>query len=102
MKRAEPGVGFLLRRSGVPVLPVAITGTEGALVKGRRLPRRVPATLHYGPLQRVDVSGVRDNQVVADRVAALIAAELPPAYRGVYTGAVEAAADHKPRVGEMR
>ena len=100
MKRAEPGVGFLLRRTGVPVLPVAVTGTEAALVKGRRLPRRVPATLHYGRPQRIDITGVRDNQVVADRVAALIAAELPPAYRGVYTGAVEAAEDQTVRAAE--
>lgn len=85
MKRAEPGVGFLLRRTRVPVLPVAITGTEAALVRGRlRLPRRVPILVHFGRLQEVDIGGLRDNQLVADRVAELVARELPPAYRGVY------------------
>lgn len=87
MKQAEPGVGFLLRRARVPVLPVAVTGTEAALVRGRRLPRRVPISLHFGRLQDVDITGLRDNQAVADRVAALVAQELPPAYRGVYAEA---------------
>lgn len=86
MKRAEPGVGFLLRKRPVPVLPVAITGTEAVLVRGRRLPRRAPVTLRFGSPVELDLTGalVRDNQAVADRVGELIAAMLPPAYRGVY------------------
>lgn len=87
MKRAEPGVGFLLRKTGVAVLPVAVTGTEAALVRGRRLPRRVPIHLHFGSLQHLEVGGLRDNQAVADLVAGLIAAELPAEYRGVYAAA---------------
>jgi len=40
MKRAEAGVGFLARRSGARVLPIAVWGTELALGRGRRLPCR--------------------------------------------------------------
>ena len=92
MKRAEPGAGFLLRRAGAPgappvaVLPVAISGTERALVKGRLLPRRVPLRLRVGPAFTPEVGegGARDDQAVADQVAARIAALLPPEYRGHY------------------
>jgi 1-acyl-sn-glycerol-3-phosphate acyltransferase len=87
MKRVEPGVGFLLRRRPVPVLPVGITGTEAALLRGRRLPQRVPITVRFGVPVRLDLTapGSKDNQEVADRVGALVAAQLPEAYRGVYS-----------------
>lgn len=88
MRRAEPGVGFLLRRAPVAVLPVAVWGSEQALVRGRRLPRRVPVTVRYGRPFTPDLSGPRrDHQAVADQVGARIAALLPPAYRGVYAAA---------------
>jgi 1-acyl-sn-glycerol-3-phosphate acyltransferase len=90
MKRAEPGVGFLWRRRPAPILPVAVTGTEGVLLKGSRLPHRVPVLLRFGTPQELRVEGAeaRDNQAVADRIGAMIAALLPPQYRGVYGDAV--------------
>lgn len=91
MKRAEPGVGFLIRRASagegpvVRVLPVAVSGTEKALVKGRRLPRRVPLHIRVGPVFTPEVGATaRDDQAVADQVAARIAALLPPQYQGYY------------------
>jgi 1-acyl-sn-glycerol-3-phosphate acyltransferase len=88
MRRAEPGVGFLLRRVPVDVLPVAVWGSEQALVRGRRLPRRVPVTVRYGRPFTPDLTGPRRaHQAVADQVGARIAALLPPAYRGVYAEA---------------
>lgn len=84
MRRAEPGVGFLVRRTGAPVLPVAVWGTEAVLPRGRWLPRRAAVTLRYGEAQLVDVSGHGDNQAVADAIGRRIAALLPPEYRGVY------------------
>jgi 1-acyl-sn-glycerol-3-phosphate acyltransferase len=95
MQRAEPGVGFLLRRVPCDVVPVAVWGSERVLVKGRLLPRRAPVTLRFGWPFTPDLSGVRrDHQAVADQVAAHIAALLPPEYRGVYAeaGAALAAA----------
>jgi 1-acyl-sn-glycerol-3-phosphate acyltransferase len=84
MRRAEPGVGFLLRRRPAAVLPVAVTGTHLAMERGRKLPRRVPISIRFGTPVTLDLSGARDNQLVADRVGALIAALLPEEYRGVY------------------
>lgn len=90
MKRAEPGVGFLWRRHPVPILPVAISGSEAALVKGRVLPRRVPVLMRYGAPQELRLEGrqARDNQAVADAIATMIASLLPNEYRGVYSDAV--------------
>ena len=87
MRRAEAGVGFLARRSGAAVLPVAIWGTETALGRGRVLPKRVPIRVRYGPVFRlpeVAPGERRDDQATADLIGTRIAALLPPAYRGVY------------------
>jgi 1-acyl-sn-glycerol-3-phosphate acyltransferase len=87
MRRAEAGVGFLARRSGAAILPVAIWGTETALGRGRRLPRRVPIRMRYGPVFHLPERALgerRDDQAVADLIGERIAALLPPAYRGVY------------------
>lgn len=95
MKRAEPGVGFLIRRAAigeggvaVTVLPAAVWGSEHALVKGHFLPRRVPLRVRYGPAF-IPAAGAsaRDDQAIADEVAAHIAALLPPEYRGHYADA---------------
>lgn len=85
MKRAEAGVGFLARRSGVPVLPVALWGTEQSLRRGRLLPRRVPAAMRVGdPFTPAATSGRGADQAVADEIGRHVAALLPPAYRGTY------------------
>ena len=93
MKRAEPGIGFLIRRAAgddgrsVQVLPVGVWGTERALVKGRRLPRRVPLHVRFGAVFTPEPGiGPRPDQAVADAVAARVAALLPPEYRGHYAG----------------
>ncbi|MBV9099462.1 MAG: 1-acyl-sn-glycerol-3-phosphate acyltransferase [Candidatus Dormibacteraeota bacterium] len=85
MKRAEAGIGFLARRSGARLLPVAVWGTERALRRGAHLPRRVPVTVQFGEaFELAPPSGRADDRAIADEVAARIAALLPPAYRGVY------------------
>jgi 1-acyl-sn-glycerol-3-phosphate acyltransferase len=91
MKQAEPGVGFLIRRAApgtsIPVLPVAVWGTERALVKGRFFPQRVPLRVRYGPVFTPEIGEAKDDQAVADQVAAHVAALLPAEYRGVYAEA---------------
>ena len=86
MKRAEAGVGFLARRSGAGVLPVAVWGTEDALARGHRLPRRVPVTVNVGEPFTPDLAGGTrtDDQAIADSIGRRIAQLLPPEYRGVY------------------
>lgn len=88
MQRAEPGAGFLARVSGVPVLPVAIVGTNEVIGQGRSFPRRRPVTVRFGPPFRVrehseDGSRVT-NQEAADAIMLRIADMLPEAMWGEY------------------
>jgi 1-acyl-sn-glycerol-3-phosphate acyltransferase len=85
----KPGVAYLAARSGFPVLPVAITGTEDRVILAniKRL-RKSPVTLTAGkpftlpPIPREN----RDEalQTYTDEIMCQIAALLPERYRGVY------------------
>jgi 1-acyl-sn-glycerol-3-phosphate acyltransferase len=93
MRRAEAGVGFLARRSGASILPVGICGTEAALARGHKFPRRVPIRVKIGPVFQLPerVPGERrDDQAVADLIGSRIAELLPPGYRGVYASVGDA------------
>ncbi len=81
MQRAEAGVGFLARRSGAKVLPVAISTEDRS--RGR-IPRRKEIVVRYGATFDLEVGGRRDDPAIADEIAARIAALLPAARRGVY------------------
>ncbi|MBO9351215.1 MAG: 1-acyl-sn-glycerol-3-phosphate acyltransferase [Thermomicrobium sp.] len=89
----HPGVGLLIRRNpSVPVLPVAIWGTEvlpfnGA--KGRRPLRGWPrVTVRIGPPVTIALQAPegreRSPEELADEVMLAIARLLPDQYRGVY------------------
>ncbi len=85
----KPGVAYLAARSGFPVVPVAITGTEDKVILGniKRL-RKSPVTLTAGkpftlpPIPREN----RDEalQTYTDEIMCQIAILLPERYRGVY------------------
>ncbi len=55
--RGQPGAALIALRSGVPVVPAAITGTFQALVARRTyVPRRVPLRVRFGPPLRFTAS----------------------------------------------
>jgi 1-acyl-sn-glycerol-3-phosphate acyltransferase len=83
LQRAEAGIGFLARRSGAPIVPVAIHGSEKVIAKGSHWPRRAHVYIVYGEPFRVPASTV-DNHAAADYVMGKVAELLPPPYRGVY------------------
>jgi len=63
-----PGIGALLERFGVPVVPVFIHGTERALPPGRALPRPARVTVVFGPpLDPADLATRGRGQDPADR-----------------------------------
>jgi 1-acyl-sn-glycerol-3-phosphate acyltransferase len=58
----QPGVALVVRRAGVPIVPVAIDGSYQAWPKGSRRFRRHPIRLVYGP--PLDVTGMKADAVV--------------------------------------
>jgi 1-acyl-sn-glycerol-3-phosphate acyltransferase len=91
--RGLPGVGLIALQNRVPVLPVAIYGTEFFPVNGEmppRRPRSVPrgVTIRFGdPFEIPDrVDGQRVTPEEATRlIMTRIAELLPDKYRGVYS-----------------
>ncbi len=94
----KPGVAYLAARSGFPVLPVAITGTEDkSILENVKRFRKSTITLSGAkpfiipPLPDKDRDAAL--QKYTDEIMCQIAALLPEKYRGVY-------ADH-PRLTEL-
>ncbi len=86
--RAEPGAGFIARRSGAPLMAMAITGTEKVLPRHKRLPRRADVSMVFGapftlPERNADGSKM-DHQQSADYLMKKIAELLPFEYQGEY------------------
>lgn len=88
-----PGVGLIALQAKVPVLPVAITGSEYFPVNGDRpprrpkgIPRRVTVTFGKPFLVPGRVDGRRVTPEEATRLLMVRVAELlPEHYRGVYS-----------------
>ncbi len=87
----KPGVAYLAARSGFPVVPVGITGTEDKVVLGnvKRL-RKSTITLTGGkpftipPLPKENRDAALQN--ATNEIMCQIASLLPEKYRGVYAG----------------
>jgi 1-acyl-sn-glycerol-3-phosphate acyltransferase len=92
MRRAKPGIAYVVEQTGVPVVPVGILGaTDDFLKRGLRFERprigmRVGAPFTL-PRLKGRGEGLRAaRQRNADLVMRHIAALLPPEYHGVYAG----------------
>ena len=98
LQEAKMGAAFLASKSGYPILPVAVTGTEdrGILENLKRF-RRSKITATAAELMYVDIPKGKGREEamrqVTDEIMCQIAALLPESYRGVY-------ADH-PRLKEL-
>jgi 1-acyl-sn-glycerol-3-phosphate acyltransferase len=49
LQAPEPGAALLALRTGAPVLPVAVAGTQHAMPKGAKWPRRTRVVVRMGP-----------------------------------------------------
>jgi 1-acyl-sn-glycerol-3-phosphate acyltransferase len=93
LRRAKPGIGFLIDAAQVPVVPVGLTGTTDDLLKrGFRGKRphviiRIGEPLSLPPIEAQGTERREARQRYADLVMARIADLLPPSYRGVYAEA---------------
>jgi 1-acyl-sn-glycerol-3-phosphate acyltransferase len=86
----KPGVTYLAARSGFPVVPVAITGTEDeVLLANAKRFRKSFVTLTGGKPFTIPSLPTKDRdaalQKYTDEIMCRIAAILPEKYRGVYT-----------------
>jgi 1-acyl-sn-glycerol-3-phosphate acyltransferase len=86
--RAEPGAGFIARRSGAPLVPIAITGSQNVLSRHSRFPRRADVAMTFGepfqlPERNRDGSPM-DHQQSADYLMTKIAQLLPLENQGEY------------------
>ncbi len=90
MRRAKPGIGYILDEAQVPVLPVGIVGTTDDFFKNGVALRRPLLELRIGkPFKLPPVEGRGEarrasRQQNADLVMQHVAGLLPPEYRGVY------------------
>jgi 1-acyl-sn-glycerol-3-phosphate acyltransferase len=87
LEPARSGVGYLALHAGVPVVPVAITGTENAIQSWKRLKRpRVTVTFAAPFTPAPDATQPRrvQRQAITDELMRRIAAQLPVAYQGYY------------------
>jgi len=90
LQEGRMGVAFLASKSGYPVLPVALTGTEDRrIMENIKHFRRSKITVRAGDLFHIQIpKGKGREQAMreaTDEIMCRIAALLPEKYRGVYT-----------------
>ena len=98
LQEGKMGVAFLASKSGYPVLPVAVTGTEDrGIVENLKQFRRSKITATAANLLTIEIPKGKGREEAlrqaTDEIMCQIAALLPEKYRGVY-------ADH-PRLKEL-
>ena len=98
LQEAKMGVAFLASKSGYPVLPVAVTGTEDRVIlENMKNFRRSKITATAAELMYIDIPNGKGREEAmrqaTDEIMCQIAALLPERYRGFY-------ADH-PRLKEL-
>jgi 1-acyl-sn-glycerol-3-phosphate acyltransferase len=98
LQQGKMGVAFLAAKSGYPIMPVALTGTEDRrVVENLKHFRRLKIVVRAGELMEVHIPPGKGREqamhAATDEIMCRIAAMLPEKYRGVY-------ADH-PRLKEL-
>lgn len=98
LQEGKMGVAFLASKSGYPVIPVAVTGTEDrVIVQNLKRLRRSKITATAGEPFHIEIPKGRGREQAmreaTDEIMCRIGAMLPEKYRGVY-------ADH-PRLKEL-
>jgi 1-acyl-sn-glycerol-3-phosphate acyltransferase len=89
MQRVYPGAALVALRTGAPILPIGIVGSQqirnpGVLLKHPHITVTIGEVFHLPRSQRVDRAAVeRASTLMMQRVAALLPAE----YRGVWGSA---------------
>lgn len=78
----QPGAALLAQRSGAPVVPVSLGGTEVAWPRGRRLPGPAPVVVRFGaPLTVAPGRGAAAADDLQARIESAVNADWPAAHR---------------------
>jgi 1-acyl-sn-glycerol-3-phosphate acyltransferase len=84
LEEGTEGAAFLAMKSGAPIVPIAITGTENKFIYGRKWFERVPATLTVGKPFFLQKQADR-QEMMRDgtrQIMESLARLLPESYRG--------------------
>jgi 1-acyl-sn-glycerol-3-phosphate acyltransferase len=90
MRRAKPGVAYIVEKTKVPVVPVGLVGTTGDFWQRAKRGERPLVEMHIGrPIHLPEITsrGIQKQearQANADLVMNHLAGLLPEEYRGVY------------------
>jgi 1-acyl-sn-glycerol-3-phosphate acyltransferase len=97
MRRALPGVAYIVDKTGVPVIPVGIIGTTDDFMNRALHLKRPRLEMRIGKpliLPQVEGKGAMRHEALqanADKIMQAIAELMPPEYRGVYQTSGESA-----------
>jgi 1-acyl-sn-glycerol-3-phosphate acyltransferase len=90
MRKALPGVAYIVDKTGVPVIPVGIIGTTDDFLDRALHLKRPRLEMRIGKpfcLPQVEGKGAAHREALqtnADKIMQAIAELMPPEYRGVY------------------
>ncbi len=87
LEQGQEGAAYLAFKADVPIIPVAMIGTENARVYGNlKCLRRAPVTLRIGKAFRLSQQTDRREMMREGtrQIMASLANLLPESYRGVY------------------
>lgn len=90
MRRAKPGIAYVVEKTGAPVLPIGLIGTTEDFWQRARRGEKPPLEMRIGKpiiLPPVTTRGQKKHaarQKNADLVMSYLAGLLPDEYRGVY------------------
>jgi 1-acyl-sn-glycerol-3-phosphate acyltransferase len=91
LQEGKMGVAFLASKSGYPVVPVALTGTEdGKVVENLKRFRRLKIKVVIGEMFTIDIPKGKGREEAlrkaTDEIMCRIGVMLPESYRGYYAG----------------
>lgn len=90
LQEGKPGVAFLASKVNIPIIPVALTGTEDRIIKDNfKHLRRSHIIIRVGKPFNLPAINYKDREtslrVATDEIMCQIAAMLPEKYRGFYS-----------------
>ncbi|HSL31969.1 MAG TPA: lysophospholipid acyltransferase family protein [Anaerolineales bacterium] len=92
MRRARPGIAYIIEKTGAPVLPVGLVGTTEDFWQRARRGEKPPLEMRIGkpislpPITATGTDKHAARQQNADLVMSYLAGLLPEEYRGAYAG----------------